>query len=53
MTRDQHELKKSVQRCAFNILMHDSPNAHAKNLAFFARPMAVGGGPTLQNDLLP
>lgn len=33
LTRDQRELKKAVQRCAFNILMNNRDD-HAKNLAF-------------------
>lgn len=33
LTRDQRELKKAVQRCAFNILMNNRDD-HAKNLSF-------------------
>ncbi|HEY4081577.1 MAG TPA: type II toxin-antitoxin system HipA family toxin [Burkholderiaceae bacterium] len=33
MTRDQRQLKKAVQRCAFNVLMNNRDD-HAKNLAF-------------------
>jgi len=35
LTRDQRELKKAVQRCAFNILMNNRDD-HAKNLSFLA-----------------
>ena len=33
LTRDRRELKKAVQRCVFNVLMHNRDD-HAKNLAF-------------------
>lgn len=33
LTRDQRELKKAVQRCAFNILINNRDD-HAKNLSF-------------------
>lgn len=33
LTRDQRELKKAVQRCAFNILLNNRDD-HAKNLSF-------------------
>ncbi len=33
LTRDQRELKKAVQRCAFNILMNNRDD-HSKNLSF-------------------
>jgi len=33
LTRDQRQLKKAVQRCAFNVLMNNRDD-HAKNLAF-------------------
>jgi serine/threonine-protein kinase HipA len=33
LTRDQRELKKAVQRCAFNILMNNRDD-HTKNLSF-------------------
>jgi serine/threonine-protein kinase HipA len=42
LTRDQRELKKAVQRCAFNILMNNRDD-HAKNLSFFSKPTAAGG----------
>ena len=33
LTRDQRELKKAVQRCAFNVLMNNRDD-HAKNISF-------------------
>jgi len=33
LTRDQRQLKQAVQRCVFNVLMHNRDD-HAKNLAF-------------------
>ena len=33
LTRDQRELKKAVQRCVYNVLMHNRDD-HSKNLSF-------------------
>ena len=37
LTRDHRELKKSVRRCIFNVLMNNRDD-HAKNLAFMLNP---------------